>query len=574
MVLSIMPAPLVRSQITPTINQGTLDRAILSDPIPQPQSTTPVCRAVDTYYLRRTQAADDLLDQDEDRLQAQSLAVQRVDQEIADVERRIERAERERASGGSDPDLQSYINDLKERLAQLQQRRDQLNATRPERRTQRNRLNSIYVVVKNSQLAELNRRGVQAFDAGEFDRALRFFDAIIQQAEELGDPAAQLAAKANSATVYEAQADYATALTVLQAALASAGQTAPQAARIQLDVARVYDKLGSDNQAQAEYQAALRISEQQGRVADRAAALSSLGFLYNSQGNYQAALQHFAQAREALNTVRLDGRAILHEEHLILAGMGKAQMQLGNHSAAMESYTHALALSQNCNNLIVAAMALNGLGEVHQTLGQTNQSLDAYQQSLQTRRTVGDAAGEAETLANIGAWYVAQGQPTLGIVFYKQAVKRLEAIRTKIETLTLDQQSAYATSVTATYRELANLLLQQDRVLEAQQVLDLLKVQELHDFLKDVHQPIEGTRTGEQLTFLPEENTLLQIFDRTLAQGDLSNFENRSDVTSNVSELASRASLQKVNADLLRSLQDNIQRIAPDSAILYPVIFE
>jgi predicted Zn-ribbon and HTH transcriptional regulator len=38
----------------------------------------------------------------------------------------------------------------------------------------------------------------------------------------------------------------------------------------------------------------------------------------------------------------------------------------------------------------------------------------------------------------------------------------------------------------STYRKLADLLLQQDRILEAQRVLDLLKVQELDEYLDGV----------------------------------------------------------------------------------------
>ena len=50
----------------------------------------------------------------------------------------------------------------------------------------------------------------------------------------------------------------------------------------------------------------------------------------------------------------------------------------------------------------------------------------------------------------------------------------------------LNQQQSYAETVADTYRHLANLLLQQNRVLEAQEVLDLLKLQELDDYLRNV----------------------------------------------------------------------------------------
>ena len=79
-----------------------------------------------------------------------------------------------------------------------------------------------------------------------------------------------------------------------------------------------------------------------------------------------------------------------------------------------------------------------------------------------------------------------QEQPTLAIVFYKQSVQVREDIRSKLKGLPTNLQETYTTIVEDDYRALADLLLQQDRILEAQQVLDLLKVQELDDYLQGV----------------------------------------------------------------------------------------
>jgi hypothetical protein len=54
--------------------------------------------------------------------------------------------------------------------------------------------------------------------------------------------------------------------------------------------------------------------------------------------------------------------------------------------------------------------------------------------------------------------------------------------------------------VEGSYRRLADLLLQQGRVMEALQVLDLLKVQELEDYLKNIKgsdRTVQGVRILE-----------------------------------------------------------------------------
>lgn len=88
-----------------------------------------------------------------------------------------------------------------------------------------------------------------------------------------------------------------------------------------------------------------------------------------------------------------------------------------------------------------------------------------------------------------------QKQPELAIVFYKQSISIYETLRQDIRTLPKETQQTYTKTIEGTYRELANLLLKADRILEAQQVLDLLKVQELNTYLKNVRgasQPLEN----------------------------------------------------------------------------------
>ncbi len=59
-----------------------------------------------------------------------------------------------------------------------------------------------------------------------------------------------------------------------------------------------------------------------------------------------------------------------------------------------------------------------------------------------------------------------------------------------------------------TYRNLADLLLQQGRILEAQQVLDLLKVQELEDYLGDVR---SGGQPVKEANYQPPEQDIIKL---------------------------------------------------------------
>ncbi|NEQ33500.1 MAG: CHAT domain-containing protein, partial [Leptolyngbya sp. SIO4C5] len=235
-------------------------------------------------------------------------------------------------------------------------------------------------------------------------------------------------------------------------------------------------------------------------------------------------------------------------------------------------------------------------------------ALDYYQRSLAIRQEIGDRGGEAVTFKNIGEALEKQSQSELAIVFYKQSVNVYESIRGGLSTLDTDLQSSYTDSIADTYRSLADLLLQQNRVIEAQRVLDLLKVQELEDYLQDVRGNAE-TATGTELR---EPEQAIQagadaILQRAIALGqELAQLEqiDRQDRTpeqqARVTEL--RRQLQAITAEYLAflasdevenhlaqlrqvaqapidledftNLQDNLRNLQQDAVLLYPLVLE
>jgi tetratricopeptide (TPR) repeat protein len=130
--------------------------------------------------------------------------------------------------------------------------------------------------------------------------------------------------------------------------------------------------------------------------------------------------------------------------------------------------------------------ALSKLGAVYFSLDQYKKAIEFSLKGLAIAKEIGDRSSISDNLNNIGNSLNAQKQPILAVVFLKEAVNEIEAIRKDLQKLPIEQQKSYAETVKDRYRLLADLLLQQDRVLEAQRVLDLLKVQELDDFLRGV----------------------------------------------------------------------------------------
>jgi CHAT domain-containing protein len=223
----------------------------------------------------------------------------------------------------------------------------------------------------------------------------------------------------------------------------------------------------------------------------------------------------------------------------------------------------------------------------------------SYQQALTIAREIGNRGSEGLTLANLGDVLSRAKRPELAILFYKQSINVREAIRKDISKLDQEIQKSYLATVEKTYRNLADLLLKQDRILEAQQVLDLLKVEELNEYLRTPtrsSQTEQGTelRTQEK-TFIALALELDELQKRKLANNittseqerlnqlvqsereqnkQFTAFLNSPTVQKLVDELRRTEEQQNIDTKNLRNLRTDILAQHPNTVLLYPLILE
>ncbi|MEH2033521.1 MAG: CHAT domain-containing protein [Nostoc sp.] len=198
-----------------------------------------------------------------------------------------------------------------------------------------------------------------------------------------------------------------------------------------------------------------------------------------------------------------------------LLQQGIQQFNTSKFEAALQSWQQALKLYQQIKDRQSKGKALGGLGVAYLSLGNYAKAIEYEQQWLAIAREIKDRQGEGKALNNIGSSLEKQQQPELAIVFYKQSVNVQESIRKDIRTLPREQQESYTQTVADTYRSLADLLLSQGRVLEAQQVLELLKIQELRDYTRDTR--AGGETQGSPLT--PVESRVVPPYNNVVYLG-------------------------------------------------------
>ena len=292
-----------------------------------------------------------------------------------------------------------------------------------------------------------------------------------------------------------------------------------------------YEGIGQYAEAIAAYDQSLKISIEINDIREQGRIFQSLGNLYASLNQFELAVQNYQDAIAIAQQIpdrSSEGSALL--------GLGSAYIIINDRANAHRYWRSALAVAKATGDESLELVTLNLLGELGPgsviAVGQNNEdrsleaygrrsealdyennrqydlALASYQKSLVIYQSLEAKEDEAKLLSRIGRIWAIKGSPELSIVFLKQSINLIESIKTNIKPLPLNLQRTYAETVADDYRYLADLLLQENRVLEAQQVLDLLKIQEASEYLR------EGVEDFKTLPILRPEQAILDEFER------------------------------------------------------------
>ena len=494
---------------------------------------------------------------------------------------------------------------------------------------------------RKDEALRLNELGLQQLNTGEYREALNNFEQALVIVKEIGERKSEGVILNNIGEVYRSLGEYPKALDYYQQSLAIDKQVDDKAGEgITLNnIGLVYRNLGEYAKALDYYQKSLAIHKQVGNKAEEGSTLNNIGAVYRNLGEYPKALDYLQQSLAIFkqigdkagvgNTISNIGLvyddlgeypkaldyyqqalAIKKQvgdksgEGTILNNIGLVYDDLGDYAKALNYYQKSLAIKKQVGDKSGEGSTLNNIGAVYRNLGEYTKALDYYQKSLAIIKQVGNNAVESATLNNIAFLLKTQKQPKLAIVFYKQSVTIREQIRKQLRILPKQQQESYTKTVASTYRNLANLLISQDRILEAQQVLDLLKIQELNDYLTQVRgsnqklvilKPEEeilkkynqlqtsAIAIGQELTKLrkiPESNRTtnqkLRIAKLVKLETELNQqfnqFSERKDVVAQLDKLSRQAQKMAVDLSDLDGLRDDLKRL--NAVMLYPLILE
>jgi CHAT domain-containing protein len=315
-------------------------------------------------------------------------------------------------------------------------------------------------------------------------------------------------------SAYKAQGNYAKALEVLRKGIEISEQSA-NPSRKQTAIFLLGDfylKLGDYSNATAQLQRMLSLAQAQQYPLYQQAALSFLGYLAFSQQNPSQAIDWAQQGLTISRQIQYP-----EGEFNNLLALSRGYGELGDESKAMAAAQATLDLARKMGNVEYQQSATQTLGDLHRRFGRWNQALASYETALAS------GSRSASTYAGLAQVYVQRNQPIAAIAFYKQAINNFEAYRRNLRGLSTDLQQSYLQSTldfggvkTADiYRQLADLLIAQGRILEAQQILELLRVEEI----KDATQPLRGNQKPDNIALSPLEQELTRKHGSLIAFG-------------------------------------------------------
>ncbi|NMF58995.1 CHAT domain-containing protein [Pseudanabaena yagii] len=406
----------------------------------------------------------------------------------------------------------------------------------------------------NGKANAINNLGLAYENLGQYQKAIEYFQQSLAISQQIGDRNGKANAINNLGITYDRLGQYQKAIEYYQQSLTIFQQidNRNNAANVINNLGYAYYSLGQYQKALEYHQQSLAIKKEIGDRNGEAGLIMSLGLDYNSLGHYQKSIAFYQQSLEIFKKIGNRngiGRSI--------SNLGNAYNSLGQYQKAIEYYQQSLAILQQIGDRAGKALVIGNLGYAYNSLGQYQKAIEYYQQSLALLQQIGDRAGEGRTLSNMGAIFNKLNQTEIAILFYKQSVNVRESIRKDIKKLSKEEQQSYLSTVEKDYRNLADLLLQQDRIIEALQILDLLKVQELEDYLKT----IKGSdRSAQGVQLLEPEKALS---NKLLAVS----FDNSKEISS---QLANQ--IQQLPKTEINKVPDYLNQIPQGTVLLYPFI--
>jgi CHAT domain-containing protein/tetratricopeptide (TPR) repeat protein len=353
----------------------------------------------------------------------------------------------------------------------------------------------------------------------DFHKVIEFAQESFSISRKIKNHNLEVTALYNLSNAYWWLRDYQKALEFAQESLSIAQEIKDRSAELVAlhNLGANYIYLGDYQKATELFQQELALAREIKNHDYEGIALAHLSFTYFAQGDSKKIIEYGQQALK----IGQENKSSMAEFFGLLT-LSNGYSNLGNNEKALEFAQASLVIARDpkFRTSNFQELALDILGTLYTKVGRKEQAIAVYRESL--------AIDNNSFTAKVGLAriYRELNMPATSITYYKQAVSNIEQIRGKLPGLDRQLQESFLQAIIVgaektknadIYRELADLLLSQGRILEAQQVLELLKIQELRDFTRNTRaggkkNEVALNQTEEQIK--KENGTLIAFGQR------------------------------------------------------------
>lgn len=255
------------------------------------------------------------------------------------------------------------------------------------------------------------------------------------------------------------------------------------------NLALAYSSLNDFEKAIGNFEQALTIFREVRNRYWEGQALHNLGWSYDTLNQHGKALPYFglalAIARE-LDDKREQGRLLMD----MVEGIPELE--------------EALAILREAKDRQAEGWTLRILGETYRKQHQFEKAVQLASEAVAVAHAIREPGSEASSLAVMMSAYKDLNAPRLAIFYGKRAVNLVQSVRTGNQGLSREMQQSLLKANDEMYHTLADLLIGEGRLGEAEQVLGLLKDEEYFNFLRrdaddaDVRTRKAGLTTEEE----------------------------------------------------------------------------
>ncbi len=361
---------------------------------------------------------------------------------------------------------------------------------------------------KSGEATTLNNIGGVYSDLGEQQKALEFYNLALPLKKVVGDKNGEANTLNNIGGVYDDLGEQQKALEFYNLALSlmkAVGDKRGEANTLS-NIGEVYSDLGEKQKALEFYNLALPLQKAVGDKSGEAATLTNIGAVYDALGEKQKALEFYNLALPLWKAVgNKSGEATT------LSNIGAVYSDLGEKQKALEFYNLALPLRKVVGDKSGEAVTLTNIGKVYSDLGEQQKALEFFNLALPLSKAVGDKSGEAVTLNNAMYVWESLKNGRLAVFYGKQSVNKYQELRQAIQTLDKETQKTYLKTVEHTYRALADILVAEGRLFEAQQILAMLKEDEYFGYVR--RDPDEIKKLASRADLRSDERAALEKYE-------------------------------------------------------------